>query len=81
MATSEGFLRATSGDPFMPTHSARERRTESNRFSIVTSPASSNLVRWLDRLPLVSPVARCRKRKSASVTEERTVRIASRPGS
>jgi len=52
-----------------------------NRFSIATSPASSSLVRWLDRLPFVSPVARCRKTKSASVTEERTVRIASRPGS
>src|SRR3954463_2205514 len=51
------------------------------RFSMATSPASSSFARWLDRLPLVSPVARCRKTKSASLNEERTVRIASRPGS
>src|SRR4051812_23449267 len=52
-----------------------------NLFSIVTSPASSSLVRWLERFPFVSPVARWRKTKSASVTDESTVRIASRPGS
>src|SRR4051794_41653159 len=51
------------------------------RFSIVTSPASSSLARWLERLPLVSPVVRCRNTKSASVTADRTVRIARRPGS
>ena len=44
-------------------------------------PASSSFVRWLERLPLVSPVVRCRKTKSASWTEDSTVRIASRPGS
>src|SRR4051812_6537794 len=51
------------------------------RFSMATSPASSSLLRWLERLPLVKPVARSRKTKSASVTEESTVRIARRPGS
>src|SRR5436190_6486769 len=51
------------------------------RFSMATRPASSNLLRWLDRLPLVKPVARSRKTKSASVTEESTVRMARRPGS
>src|SRR3954452_4149699 len=51
------------------------------RFSIVTSPASSSLARWLERLPFVSPVVRCRNTKSASVTADRTVRIARRPGS
>src|SRR4051794_41745425 len=51
------------------------------RFSIVTSPASSSLARWLERLPLVSPVVRCRNTKSASATADRSVRIARRPGS
>src|SRR3954453_11795545 len=51
------------------------------RFSIVTSPASSSLARWLERLPFVSPVVRCRNTKSASATADRTVRIARRPGS
>src|SRR4051794_41309137 len=51
------------------------------RFSIVTSPASSSLARWLERLPFVSPVVRCRNTKSASATADRSVRIARRPGS
>jgi hypothetical protein len=51
------------------------------RFSIATSPAASSFVRWLERLPFVSPVARCTNRNSASLAEERTVRIARRPGS
>ena len=52
-----------------------------NLLLISTRPASSSFVRWLDRFPLVSPVVRCRKTKSASLTEDRTVKIASRPGS
>src|SRR3954453_16378581 len=48
---------------------------------MATSPAASSLVRWLERLPLVSPVVRCRKTKSASLTKDTKVRIASRPGS
>src|SRR5687767_2548132 len=52
-----------------------------NRFTILTKPASSSLLRWLDRLPLVNPVVRCRKTKSAESAEERTVMIARRPGS
>src|ERR687896_340489 len=51
------------------------------RFLIWTSPASSSFVRWLERLPLVRPVARWRNTKSASLREDSTVRIASRPGS
>src|SRR3954468_4781971 len=46
-----------------------------------TRPASSSFVRWLERLPFVSPVVRWRKTKSASLTDDSTVRIASRPGS
>src|SRR6476659_8661230 len=48
---------------------------------MATSPAASSFLRWLERLPLVSPVARCRKTKSASLTDESTVRMARRPGS
>src|SRR6185503_16302660 len=51
------------------------------RVSMSTRPACSSLARWLERLPFVKPVVRCRKTKSALRTEERTVRIASRPGS
>ena len=56
-------------------------RLPMNDFLIRTRPASSNLVRWLDRLPWVSPVVRCRNTKSAARTEDRTVRIARRAGS
>src|SRR3954452_3736021 len=56
-------------------------RLRTKRFSIVTSPAASSLARWLERLPFVSPVVRCRNTKSASATADRSVRIARRPGS
>jgi hypothetical protein len=35
------------------------------RFSIVTRPASSSLVRWPKRLPFVRPVARCSEEHAA----------------
>src|SRR6266542_1391166 len=53
----------------------------SNPFAITTRPPSSSLERWPDWFPLLRPVSRCRKRKSALLTAESAVRIASRAGS
>src|SRR5436190_17455423 len=48
---------------------------------MLTSSASSSFDKCAERLPLVSPVRRCRKRKSALRHAESAVRIDSRAGS
>src|SRR5688572_33106722 len=53
----------------------------SNFFSISTSPASASFERWLERLPLVSPVMFRRNKKSALSHADSATRIASRAGS